>query len=89
MTKVSPNDKCICGSGTKFKKCCGPRGGLNEIDYAEVQAYKEQRERDYVARRNNPRRAGAGAAMMLMHFASMGSMHLPYEQPTRPSIKSR
>ena len=85
MTKVSPNDKCICGSGTKFKKCCGPRDGLNEIDYAEVQAYKEQRERDYIARCNNPRRAGAGAAMTLMHFASMYS-ESPYKQPPRPPI---
>jgi hypothetical protein len=23
--KVRPNDPCICGSGKKFKKCCGPR----------------------------------------------------------------
>jgi uncharacterized protein YecA (UPF0149 family) len=21
--KVKPNDKCPCGSGKKFKKCCG------------------------------------------------------------------
>lgn len=25
--KVGPNDKCPCGSGRKFKKCCGRGGG--------------------------------------------------------------
>ena len=23
--KVGPNDPCICGSGKKYKKCCGAR----------------------------------------------------------------
>ncbi len=23
ITKQGPNDKCLCGSGKKFKKCCG------------------------------------------------------------------
>ena len=25
--KVGPNDKCPCGSGLKYKNCCGLRGG--------------------------------------------------------------
>ena len=24
-TKVGPNDPCPCGSGRKYKKCCGMR----------------------------------------------------------------
>jgi hypothetical protein len=67
MSKLSPNDKCICGSGTKFKKCCGPRGGLNEIDHAEVQAYREQSDRDYASRPRSRTRPS------LVHFAHMYS----------------
>ncbi len=44
--KIGPNKPCSCGSGRKFKKCCGPRGGLTEIQYAEDQAYREKRERE-------------------------------------------
>lgn len=25
MIKISPNDICPCGSGMKYKKCCGRR----------------------------------------------------------------
>ena len=25
--KVGPNDPCPCGSGKKYKKCCGAGGG--------------------------------------------------------------
>jgi SWIM/SEC-C metal-binding protein len=27
-TKVGRNDPCPCGSGKKFKKCCGENGGF-------------------------------------------------------------
>ena len=27
--KVGPNDPCPCGSGKKYKKCCGAGGGEN------------------------------------------------------------
>ena len=27
--KVGPNDPCPCGSGKKYKKCCGSVGGAN------------------------------------------------------------
>ena len=29
MAKVRPNDPCPCGSGKKYKKCCGAAGGAN------------------------------------------------------------
>lgn len=30
-TKVGRNDPCSCGSGKKFKKCCGARGAANTL----------------------------------------------------------
>jgi len=27
MAKIRPNDPCLCGSGKKYKKCCGAAGG--------------------------------------------------------------
>ena len=48
MNKIGPNKPCSCGSGRKFKKCCGPRGGLTKMQYDEEQAYIEDRDREYM-----------------------------------------
>lgn len=29
--KIYPNDPCPCGSGKKYKKCCGRNGGVKEV----------------------------------------------------------
>ncbi|MCI5052628.1 MAG: SEC-C domain-containing protein [Simkaniaceae bacterium] len=35
MTKPGRNDPCPCGSGKKYKKCCGAKQGPKKI-YASV-----------------------------------------------------
>lgn len=43
--KIERNQSCLCGSGFKFKKCCGPE--LKDPDYEEAyKAYKEERYND-------------------------------------------
>jgi hypothetical protein len=32
MSKIQPNDPCPCGSGKKYKKCCGNRPALKYKD---------------------------------------------------------
>ena len=32
MAKIRPNDPCLCGSGKKYKKCCGAAGGSGVPD---------------------------------------------------------
>lgn len=65
--RLGPNDPCRCGSGLKFKKCCLPHGGLTPLERAEVEAYREKRERE--------RPAGGGAALPMM--LAFGMMQLP------------
>lgn len=69
--RLGPNDPCRCGSGLKFKKCCLPHGGLTPIERAEVEAYREKRERE--------RPAGAGTAAMLPMLLAFGAMQAPME----------
>lgn len=40
------NEPCECGSGLKFKKCCGARGRIQTISVAEELAYREARLRE-------------------------------------------
>jgi hypothetical protein len=40
------NEPCECGSGTKFKKCCGARGRITVMSVAEDMAYCEARVRE-------------------------------------------
>lgn len=32
MQNVSRNDPCPCGSGKKFKKCCGTQAGAKKLN---------------------------------------------------------
>lgn len=85
-TKISPNQSCICGSGAKFKKCCGPRGGLTQIEYDEVQAYREDEARE---RAKRPRSRG-DKMPFLLYFASMCAPAQAFSSPApRPSISRR
>ncbi|MFC1937968.1 SEC-C metal-binding domain-containing protein, partial [Chloroflexota bacterium] len=40
MSKIGRNDPCPCGSGKKYKKCCGITGdsksGISEPNYFEI-----------------------------------------------------
>ena len=36
MTKVRPNDPCPCGSGKKYKKCCGSPDAVYTRELNEV-----------------------------------------------------
>lgn len=83
-TKVGPNQPCTCGSGKKFKKCCGPRGGLTEIEYAEEQAYKDEAARE---RAKRPRRHPSLPAALFGLFGSMYSY--PGPMPDKPRRKNR
>ena len=82
--KIGPNQPCTCGSGVKFKKCCGPRGGLTEIEYAEEQAYKYERDRERILR---PRRGKS--AMIPFLFAGMMGMDLSGPGPAPPTPRKR
>lgn len=87
MTKQAykgPNKPCTCGSGRKYKKCCGPRGGLTEIEYAEEMAYREERSRNS---RGRSRKASAFLPLM-MGFASM-AYDVPGPGPMPPKPKKR
>lgn len=81
--KLGPNDPCRCGSGLKFKKCCLPHGGLTPLERAEVEAYREKRERE--------RPAGGGAVLPMM--MAFGMMSLPMaaleSRPVFPSPRPR
>lgn len=41
MTKIGRNDKCNCGSGIKFKKCCEPK--TRETKFTTGQPYSSQK----------------------------------------------
>lgn len=82
MQYTGPNGPCTCGSGTKYKKCCGPRGGLTKIEYAEEQAHREERARDRASR---PRNSSAFPSMLA--FAVMGQSAMSSCPP--PSVASR
>lgn len=69
--RLGPNDPCRCGSGLKFKKCCLPHGGLTPVERAEVEAHRENRERE--------RPAGAGSAAVLPMLLAFGMMQAPVE----------
>ena len=38
MQRTSRNEKCPCGSGKKYKKCCGPAGG-SETFYTKPMSF--------------------------------------------------
>ena len=84
MKYSGPNGPCTCDSGKKYKKCCGPRGGLTEIGYAEVQAYNEERDREYAKK---PRRESK--MPFLTDFAAMADPYLHSSPPPRPPISRR
>jgi len=74
------NKPCMCGSGIKFKKCCGPRGGLTQLEFDEVQAHKENQAR---LRRMQPR---SRTPLPLMSMFGSG---LPIPSgPTYPRIRN-
>jgi DNA-binding SARP family transcriptional activator len=37
MAKIGRNDPCPCGSGRKYKKCCGPRDQAAAVERAAAQ----------------------------------------------------
>lgn len=36
MTKVGRNDPCPCGSGKKYKKCCGQKSPMQRRTFANL-----------------------------------------------------
>lgn len=81
--KIGPNEPCCCGSGKKFKKCCGPRGGLTEIQYAEEQARYEDRMR-------TPRRRSSGLPLLgLLAAGFTGYATGPGPAPPTPPKRGR
>ena len=41
VLKVGRNEPCVCGSGVKFKDCCGPKGPAH-LEKLQRKRYKEQ-----------------------------------------------
>lgn len=41
MTKIYPNDLCPCGSGKKYKKCCGIKKSLKDYDLKRTNLHLE------------------------------------------------
>lgn len=39
VKKIGRNKKCICGSGLKFKKCCGQSSGQNQLSNNKTNKY--------------------------------------------------
>jgi len=84
MKYSGPNGPCTCDSGKKYKRCCGPRGGLTQIEYAEEQAYKEERAREYAKK---PRRAST--LPFITYFAAMADPFIHSRSAPRPSINRK
>lgn len=78
--RLGPNEPCRCGSGLKFKKCCLPHGGLTPLERAEVEAYREKRERE--------RPAGGNSSMLPMMLA-FGAMSALDTRPVFPTPRPR
>ena len=43
--KIGPNDPCPCGSGLKYKKCCGSPAKLAEEARNAEEKHKEEKKR--------------------------------------------
>lgn len=50
MDHIGPNDRCNCGSGQKFKKCCGAPKGYNPPLALTDEELKERENRRASAR---------------------------------------
>ena len=74
LMKISPNEPCDCGSGRKFKKCCGARGRVTVVSVAEGMAHSEERWREHAKKPKSKR-----SKMPFFLFASM--MSLPHSGP--------
>lgn len=86
MKHTGQNGPCTCGSGLKYKKCCGTRGGLTPLEYAEEQAYKEERTRNKVLQAKD----GLGSKMpFLTYFAAMANPYINSGRMPRPPINHR
>lgn len=48
MTNPGRNDPCLCGSGKKFKRCCGGDGGKASSQVDRVQRISDSRKRDAI-----------------------------------------
>lgn len=82
--KISPNQPCDCGSGRKFKKCCGPRGRVTDPMLAEQQAHSEEYWRE---QRKKPKKKGGAIIPFLA--AGMFGVDLAGPGPLPPAPKKR
>jgi hypothetical protein len=82
--RIGPNQQCDCGSGKKFKKCCGARGRITDPVQAEQQAHNEERWRE---QRKKPK--SKDAALIPFLFAGMLGADLSGPGPAPPKPKRR
>jgi len=79
-TKIKPNERCPCGSGKKYKKCCG-RLGKNSTDatlsgggptmtYATVDSASLQKDAEYVVERAQAGIASVVAVGIFVFFST-------------------
>ena len=82
--KIGPNQPCDCGSGRKFKKCCGARGRITVVSVAEDMAYNEERWREHAKK---PKKKHG--AMIPFLFAGMMGVDLAGPGPAPPTPRKR
>lgn len=84
--RIGPNQPCDCGSGKKFKKCCGARGRITDPVQAEQQAHSEEYWRE---QRKKPK-TGKDAVLFPLLFGMAGmSYHGPGPAPPKPKRRNR
>lgn len=86
MSKIGPNQPCDCGSGKKFKKCCGARGRIPVVKVAEDMAYSEERWREHAKK---PKPKGDAIIPMAIFAAMAGDIPGPGPVPPKPKKRGR
>lgn len=86
-SRIGPNEPCDCGSGKKFKKCCGALGRVTDPVQAEQDAIHEEYLRE---RAKNPRKRGSMVPFIL-GFSALAHEALsgPGPLPPRPRKRGR
>lgn len=82
--KIGPNQPCDCGSGKKFKKCCGARGRITDPVRAESLAHSE----DYWREQAKKPKKKSDRALIPLLFG-MAGMSYPGPGPAPPKPKRR
>ena len=71
--KIGRNDACPCGSGRKYKHCCGRAAATREAE-EKVHAAAVERALDWLASRH---RKAAGVAIEAMLFGGLTGLWRP------------